>query len=346
MIERNYQIIQIIESEMCKKGKFQNEVSEEDEELIPDELEQLAESYQEPNDGETKIVDVISMEELEEKLSENGENTESLEDEPVTAEHEEKDEYKVHGFDLSESPLTAERETYERLNKEQETEDEEAKTGFDDQNDDEKTSLEESVQEESEDASDSFSVEDEEEEAEDTVHELKRSVEKLQQKEEIPVKKQSHKVLHYVAPSLDFLNKGSGNSEDDIKFAEEQKQKIDQIIIEYKIKAHVERYVFGPTVIVFLVKYDSLTEDVTAIRKTEKNLQMYLANSNIRMLTPIPNMPYAGIEVPRPEGHRSMVLLGDMLRDPEFINSKKHLPVAVGKDSFGKNILFFEGEKN
>ena len=34
MIERNYQIIQIIESEMCKKGKFQNEVSEEDEELL------------------------------------------------------------------------------------------------------------------------------------------------------------------------------------------------------------------------------------------------------------------------------------------------------------------------
>ena len=295
--------------------------------LSEDALEALANEYNANNDGETKLVDVISMAELEQELAKQNEDNvdNKIQDENQEDESGEEDDYILPVVDLSVSPLTANLETKENK-KEQYNND----SSFD------VTSLDD--EEEMSDDTEEETIQEEGEEEKDIVHVIKRSVEQPNKKTNEEFHTKGHKYQKYIAPSLDLLKKSSGNSEADIKFAEEQKAKIDQIIVEYKIKAHVERYVFGPTVIVFLIKYDSLTEDVTSIRKAEKNLQMYLSNANIRLLTPIPNMPYAGIEVPRPAGQRDMVLLGDMLSDNQFINSKMNLPVAVGKDSFGKNV--------
>ena len=142
----------------------------------------------------------------------------------------------------------------------------------------------------------------------------------------------------YIAPSLDLLNKGDGTNEKDVKLAEEQKAKINEILEKYGIKAHVAKYIFGPTVIMYLIELESLSEDVKSIRKIEDNLAMYLACSNIRILTPIPNMRYAGIEIPKPVDSRSIVYLRDLISTKEFINSKYALPVAVGMNSFGEKI--------
>lgn len=142
----------------------------------------------------------------------------------------------------------------------------------------------------------------------------------------------------YIAPSLDLLNKGDGTNEKDVKLAEEQKAKINEILEKYGIKAHVAKYIFGPTVIMYLIELESLSEDVKSIRKIEDNLAMYLACSNIRILTPIPNMRYAGIEIPKPVDSRSIVYLRDLISTKEFVNSKYALPVAVGMNSFGEKI--------
>ena len=142
----------------------------------------------------------------------------------------------------------------------------------------------------------------------------------------------------YIAPSLDLLNKGNETSDKDVKLAEEQKEQINEILGKYGIKAHVAKYIFGPTVIMYLIKLESLSEDVKSIRKIEDNLAMYLACSNIRILTPIPNMRYAGIEIPKPVDSRSIVYLRDLISTKEFINSKYALPIAVGMNSFGEKI--------
>lgn len=149
------------------------------------------------------------------------------------------------------------------------------------------------------------------------------------------IKKRRHK---YVKPSLDLLIKGSGTSEGDEAFAKEKQQRIDQILQKFGIHAHVAKYIFGPTVIEFLVEYDSLDDDVKSIRKAEQNLAMYLACSNIRLLTPVPGMCYAGIELPRPKESRGTVYLGDMLADKRFAKLDMKLPVAVGRNNFGDNI--------
>lgn len=142
----------------------------------------------------------------------------------------------------------------------------------------------------------------------------------------------------YIAPSLDLLNKGDGTTAKDVELAEEQKAKINEILEKYGIKAHVAKYIFGPTVIMYLIELESLSEDVKSIRKIEDNLAMYLACSNIRILTPIPNMRYAGIEIPKPVDSRSIVYLRDLISTKEFVNSKYALPVAVGMNSFGEKI--------
>lgn len=142
----------------------------------------------------------------------------------------------------------------------------------------------------------------------------------------------------YVAPSLDLLNKGSGTSDKDVQLAEDQKAVINEVLKNYGIKAHVAKYIFGPTVIVYLIELETLSEDVKSIRKIEDNLAMYLACSNIRILTPIPNMKYAGIEIPRPVDNRSMVYLRDLISIREFTHTKYHLPVAVGMNNFGEKI--------
>ena len=152
-----------------------------------------------------------------------------------------------------------------------------------------------------------------------------------------PVKKVIKK-KKYIAPSLDLLNKGSETSDKDIELAEEQKKQINEILEKYGIKAHVAKYIFGPTVIMYLIELESLSEDVKSIRKIEDNLSMYLACSNIRILTPIPNMKYAGIEIPKPKEIRSTVYLRDLISTKEFVNSKYALPVAVGMNSFGEKI--------
>ena len=148
----------------------------------------------------------------------------------------------------------------------------------------------------------------------------------------------------YVAPSLDFLTKGGGTSDKDVTLAEEQKDKINEILEKYGIKAHVAKYIFGPTVITYLVELESLREDVKSIRKIEDNLEMYLACSNIRILTPIPNMCYAGIEIPRAPESRSTVFLGDMLSSKEFKKVMASKNVFTGVKTVPHSLQYLELE--
>lgn len=143
----------------------------------------------------------------------------------------------------------------------------------------------------------------------------------------------------YVFPPIDLLDKGVETSNSDIMYAEKQKSIIDEVISNYNIRAHVAKYIFGPTVIMYLLEFDALDEDVRSIRKCEQNLTMYLETKNIRLITPIPGMRYDGIEVPRPTDNRGMVYLSELLSDKKFKNSKMKLPICIGKNNFGENIF-------
>ena len=75
--------------------------------------------------------------------------------------------------------------------------------------------------------------------------------------------------------------------------------------------------------------------NVKDVRKVESNLLMYLQCESIRIQTPIPGKPFAGIEVPKKYENRRTVFLGDMIASKEFKNLDYEVPVAVGQDNYG-----------
>ena len=144
----------------------------------------------------------------------------------------------------------------------------------------------------------------------------------------------SRRKTKYIAPSIDLLTKSDAKNADNIEEAENQKEIINNTFREAGIRARVERFIFGPTVTQFLITIEK-SANVKDVRKVESNLLMYLQCESIRIQTPIPGKPFAGIEVPKKYENRRTVFLGDMIASKEFKNLDYEVPVAVGQDNYG-----------
>lgn len=146
------------------------------------------------------------------------------------------------------------------------------------------------------------------------------------------------KLHKYIPPKLEFLTRGTGNGEDDINEAERQKEIINRTLADSNIKAEVADYIFGPTVTQFMIKI-APGVNVKTIATVQDNLAMYLEAEFIRVQTPIPGKPYAGIEVPKRQEFRHTVFLGDILASKEYKDNKCKLPIVVGKDNYGNALI-------
>ena len=150
--------------------------------------------------------------------------------------------------------------------------------------------------------------------------------------------KPKKKKQKYVAPPYDLLIKNPGEEDKSKELAEGQKKIIDTILKNNNIKAHVDHYVLGPTVIEHLISIDSPAEDVRKIKSCEPNLLLFLKVPTVRILIPVPGMAFVGIEIPKENEYKTKVYARDLISSKEFRNSKLNIPVAVGKDNFNKNI--------
>lgn len=146
------------------------------------------------------------------------------------------------------------------------------------------------------------------------------------------------KVSKYVPPKLEMLEKTTSADSDDQRYAEKQKEIINRTFREAGVKAEVAEYIFGPTVTQFLIKV-APGVNVNTINPCAQNLAMYLEAEQIRIQTPIPGKPYAGIEVPKREEDRRIVYLGDIIGLKQYREAKMALPVAVGKDNAGSPMI-------
>jgi len=146
------------------------------------------------------------------------------------------------------------------------------------------------------------------------------------------------KITKYIPPKLEFLTVSSSDCADDVAEAERQKAIINRTLAESNIKAEVAGYIFGPTVTQFMIKI-SPGVNVKSIASVQDNLTMYLEVELIRIQTPIPGKPYAGIEVPKRQEFRHIVYLGDILASKEYKANKCRLPIVVGKDNYGNALI-------
>lgn len=140
----------------------------------------------------------------------------------------------------------------------------------------------------------------------------------------------------YPIPSLDLLSAGAPPVEHDPAEIADQRNIIQATIDSFGIDAEVGHATRGPRVTLFEVNVARGVK-VEAIARIANNLAMDLAAVSLRILAPMPGQDYVGIEVPNRQAE--MVQLGDLLRGDLWQRTHAALPLLVGRDIRGSDVI-------
>lgn len=92
----------------------------------------------------------------------------------------------------------------------------------------------------------------------------------------------------------------------------------------------------GPTITRYEI-YPSTGLRVSRISQLEADLARATCAERINILAPIPGKDTVGIEIAN--NQKVAVPLHELLHDPEFRSAKKKIPLALGKDVYGKTVI-------
>jgi len=133
----------------------------------------------------------------------------------------------------------------------------------------------------------------------------------------------------YQYPTLDLLN------EYDLQKVtvsrqelEENKNKIVETLVNFKIGIQEIKATIGPTVTLYEIVPDPGVK-ISKIKNLEDDIALSLAALGIRIIAPIPGKGTIGIEVPNK--NRELVPARSVLGTEKFMKSDKELPIALGK---------------
>lgn len=134
---------------------------------------------------------------------------------------------------------------------------------------------------------------------------------------------------NYQYPTLDLLNDYDQQrvtvSRQEL---EENKNKIVETLVNFKIGIQEIKATIGPTVTLYEIIPDPGVK-ISKIKNLEDDIALSLAALGIRIIAPIPGKGTIGIEVPNK--NRELVLARSVLGTEKFMKSDKELPVALGK---------------
>ena len=114
----------------------------------------------------------------------------------------------------------------------------------------------------------------------------------------------------YVFPPLELLNQNGLSKSNGTNEIQYQISAINKVFEDFRIGARVCNYTKGPTVTQFEIKVDPGV-NVKKVLSVNRNLQMELQSSSIRIEAPIPGKSTIGIEAPNI--NNDIVLFGDLL---------------------------------
>lgn len=133
----------------------------------------------------------------------------------------------------------------------------------------------------------------------------------------------------YQYPSVDMLNEySSGKVQVTKEELEQNKDKIVETLINFKIGISSIKATIGPTVTLYEIVPDAGVK-ISKIKNLEDDIALSLAALGIRIIAPIPGKGTIGIEVPNK--NREMVSMRSVLMTDKFLKSDKELPVVLGK---------------
>jgi S-DNA-T family DNA segregation ATPase FtsK/SpoIIIE len=134
---------------------------------------------------------------------------------------------------------------------------------------------------------------------------------------------------HYQYPTLNLLNEYDFQkvtvSRQEL---EENKNKIVETLVNFKIGIQEIKATIGPTVTLYEIVPDPGVK-ISKIKNLEDDIALNLAALGIRIIAPMPGKGTIGIEVPNK--NRELVPAKSVLGTEKFMKSDKDLPVALGK---------------
>ncbi|MCM1130922.1 MAG: DNA translocase FtsK [Roseburia sp.] len=150
-----------------------------------------------------------------------------------------------------------------------------------------------------------------------------------------PVQSKKSKYENYEIPYKKLFPAGDASLEELPAWLEEKKEIINHQLEAFGIDGEVITYTKGPA----FTRYEIMLAQNVNVKKINNiydNLQMALKAKSMRIQAPIPGKNTVGIEVPNEKA--DMVAFGDILTD-EYIDSKKNLLIAMGKDIDGTPVF-------
>jgi S-DNA-T family DNA segregation ATPase FtsK/SpoIIIE len=134
---------------------------------------------------------------------------------------------------------------------------------------------------------------------------------------------------HYKYPTLDLLNEYDFQkvtvSRQEL---EENKNKIVETLVNFKIGIQEIKATIGPTVTLYEIVPDPGVK-ISKIKNLEDDIALSLSALGIRIIAPIPGKGTIGIEVPNK--NRELVPARSVIGTEKFMRSDKDLPIALGK---------------
>ncbi len=131
----------------------------------------------------------------------------------------------------------------------------------------------------------------------------------------------------YPTPELliDYPQKDVQVSKDEL---EQNKDKIVETLINFKIGISSIKATIGPTVTLYEIVPEAGVK-ISKIKNLEDDIALSLAALGIRIIAPIPGRGTIGIEVPNK--NREMVDVKSVITTEKFMKSDKELPIVLGK---------------
>ena len=157
-------------------------------------------------------------------------------------------------------------------------------------------------------------------------------------------KKPSHQFLavdgfeNYELPGFDLLD--ADEATDAPEANREELLGTQRVIVEtlkaFGIDVTAGDITRGPTITRYEI-YPSTGLRVSRISQLEADLARATRAERINILAPIPGKDTVGIEIANSQ--KISVPLHELLRDPEFGSARKKIPLALGKDVYGKTVI-------
>jgi len=151
------------------------------------------------------------------------------------------------------------------------------------------------------------------------------------EKSEKPSQENGETATEYTLPPTSLLTKSPPSQKE-----EGNSDVLEKALDSFGIKAKVRDVVVGPGVIRYELEI-SEGQKISSIHSIASDIAMRLKAESVRILAPIPGKAAVGIEVPRAK--REILHLRDLLEAQTFAECQGKLPIVMGKNVIGEEIV-------